>query len=375
MLKRIYIDNFRCLVDFELRFDSIHLFLGQNGSGKSTVFEVLRKLQTFVCDAGKISSIFSINDIPRWKMYPMEVFELEQNFELEIESKQNSYEYKLTINYWPELYPKIKSESLSCNQNFVIKFENGETIIYGDNNLEKTRYPSGVNFSNLLNINTPEITDFRGCLERFIIVKINPSLMKDITEKEEVRLSSYMENYASWYRYLDQHYPQKIAKLKEELQEILSSFVDFNFVKSNPSSWFLNVLFEAEKDKQSYPLSLSELSDGQRALIALYTLITCTQSEDYVLCLDEPENFLALLEIQPWLMELEDLCYGGKLQALLISHHPELINILASSVGYWFEWNGANTPVTIKPIKDESETGLSISELIARGWLYDYEEA
>ena len=48
MLKRIYIDNFRCLVNFELNVDAINLFLGGNGSGKSTVFEALRKIQNFI---------------------------------------------------------------------------------------------------------------------------------------------------------------------------------------------------------------------------------------------------------------------------------------------------------------------------------------
>ncbi len=48
MLKRIYIDNFRCLVNFELSVDSINLFLGPNGAGKSAVFDVLRAMQTFV---------------------------------------------------------------------------------------------------------------------------------------------------------------------------------------------------------------------------------------------------------------------------------------------------------------------------------------
>ncbi len=58
MLKRIHIDNFRCLVNFELNFDSINLFLGGNGSGKSTVFEVLRKLQSFILGDAKLEAIF-----------------------------------------------------------------------------------------------------------------------------------------------------------------------------------------------------------------------------------------------------------------------------------------------------------------------------
>ena len=57
MLKRIYIDNFRCLVDFDLSLDEINLFLGPNGSGKSTVFDVLRKIQAFI-SGGTLSDIF-----------------------------------------------------------------------------------------------------------------------------------------------------------------------------------------------------------------------------------------------------------------------------------------------------------------------------
>jgi hypothetical protein len=105
----------------------------------------------------------------------------------------------------------------------------------------------------------------------------------------------------------------------------------------------------------------------------LYTLIYCTQSEDYTLCIDEPENFLALPEIQPWLLQLYDSCDEGKLQTLLISHHPVLINyLLASPIGYWFE-RQSNTPVRVKKIsnKEADNSGLAISELIERGWLYD----
>ncbi|MGK7926197.1 MAG: hypothetical protein AB4290_13300 [Spirulina sp.] len=67
-------------------------------------------------------------------------------------------------------------------------------------------------------------------------------------------------------------------------------------------------------------------------------------------------------------MQLYDLCGQGRSQALLISHHPELIDILASSVGYWFE-RSHNTSPRIKPVKDKNNTGLLLSELIARGWL------
>ena len=125
------------------------------------------------------------------------------------------------------------------------------------------------------------------------------------------------------------------------------------------------------EDKNTIDYHLGALSDGQKALIILYTLIYCMKSEDYTLCIDEPENFLALPEIQPWLRQLYDFCDEGKLQALLISHHPECINyLLASPIGYWFE-RQSNAPVRVRKISNEEadDSGLKISELIARGWL------
>lgn len=41
MLKRLYVNNFRCLVAFELKLDSFAVLCGPNGSGKSSVFDVI----------------------------------------------------------------------------------------------------------------------------------------------------------------------------------------------------------------------------------------------------------------------------------------------------------------------------------------------
>jgi len=71
MLKRIYIDNFRGLVDFDLSVDQINLFLGPNSSGKSTVFDALRKIQAFVIGDDKVSALFEPNDLTRWQSSPI----------------------------------------------------------------------------------------------------------------------------------------------------------------------------------------------------------------------------------------------------------------------------------------------------------------
>ena len=43
MIRRLYIDNYKCFSNFELRLDKLpcSMIIGANGSGKSTVAEVL----------------------------------------------------------------------------------------------------------------------------------------------------------------------------------------------------------------------------------------------------------------------------------------------------------------------------------------------
>lgn len=50
MLKRLYADNYRCLVNFEIDFNEITLLVGPNGGGKSTIFDLLFKIRELIID-------------------------------------------------------------------------------------------------------------------------------------------------------------------------------------------------------------------------------------------------------------------------------------------------------------------------------------
>jgi AAA15 family ATPase/GTPase len=368
MLKRIYIDNFRGLVNFELNFDSINLFLGGNGSGKSTVFEVLRKIQTFINGDQKIESIFKPSNCTRWQKIPV------QKFELEIDGNGGIYKYELAIHCKKH---KIEYERLSFDRKPLLIYEDQKTKFYRDDYSLSSEFVLPLPHS-FLSLVSPEMDNsklvwFKENLEKIIIVQIVPSQIIDSSKQEETKLNYYIDNFVSWYRYIS-HDQGKTANLISVLQGILPGFVSFKFEKLSEESRTLKLRFSAEADQSiMIDYGLNELSDGQKTIIALYTLIYCTQSEDYVLCIDEPENFLALPEIQPWLIELYDFCDEGKLQAVLISHHPECINyLLASPIGYWFE-RESNSPARVRKISNEEadDSGLQISELIARGWLHE----
>jgi predicted ATPase len=87
----------------------------------------------------------------------------------------------------------------------------------------------------------------------------------------------------------------------------------------------------------------------------------------HTLFLDEPENYLSLPEIQPWLMELNTACGEHFPQTVLISHHPELIDYLGPECGKWIERDPLG-PTRVKKMPERIDEGLKLSGQIARGW-------
>lgn len=114
---------------------------------------------------------------------------------------------------------------------------------------------------------------------------------------------------------------------------------------------------------------LQELSEGQRCLICLYTILHFVLSKGATVLIDEPDNFISLREIQPWLTAATDAVEDKQAQLLLISHHPEIIDQWAPSNGVQFVREDGG-PVRVKKFEVSGTNGeLAASELVARGWV------
>ncbi len=358
MLTRIYIDNFKGLVDFELKdLGAINLFLGENGAGKSTVFEALQLIRKFVGGVAVFFEFEMADTLTRW------VKNTRQTFELDISGNNGIYKYKIIFEE-NNHSTFVLYEALHFNQQLLLKVEFAEAQTYSDDFSIISTYPFQSTNSILCTIpsknNYTHLTWFREQFQQWFIIHPTPSIMTGISEHAHGDLDYDLHNFASWYRHLCQNAGQE-QSITQNLKESLSWFHGFEF---RPVTKALSLYVQLAHDNYHF----TELSDGQRVLIALYTLMTVTRGQNYLLCLDEPENYLALPEIQPWLVQLEEHCETHGLQAMLISHHPELINYLGGSSGYWFS-HKEGQPVTVKRLSEPDPSGISLSELIARGWL------
>jgi len=289
---------------------------------------------------------------------------------LEIEGNSGKYSYYLEILHDIGKHITIvTNEILHFNNEPLFVYKNDKLHVYNDNNKEIAGVPLYLSIGNLKDgLDVKKITWFKEYISKFTIVKMQPQLMTSDSPSEERSPSNNMSNFSSWYRFLSQEYQGQIIELTKELKEVIPGFHSFALSQAGDKHKILKVGYSGEADSDSIKYyKFDELSDGQKVLFVLYTLLFGIRKLGYSLFLDEPENFLALPEIQPWLMAVSDTCGESFRQIVLISHHPELINYFGASAGIWFERN-ANGPVEIKENIYDGKPGLRLSETIARGW-------
>ncbi|MBD3265847.1 AAA family ATPase, partial [bacterium] len=126
----------------------------------------------------------------------------------------------------------------------------------------------------------------------------------------------------------------------------------------------LKAVFRIEN--QDYEFDFMSLSDGQRQLIMLYTILEALRAGVFTtLFIDEPDNYITLREIQPLIENLQDICEEAGKQVIIISHHPEIINKMARGEELLFSRQKGGH-VIVKTIPKVAD--LPPAEIVARGW-------
>lgn len=370
MLKRIFVDNYKCLVDFELRLHEMSLLLGPNGTGKSAVLGVISALRKLVRGEAKVTDddVFPTGTLTRWQERDAQAFEIQAVLGDDV------FDYRLEVGHdRSRNRARITRETLQVAGTPLFAFEMGVVRLYRDDYSEGPTFPTDWSESALARV-VPEDDNRRLCrfvefLSSIVVCALHPPAFRAESMVEDPALTNDAANYADWFRHVVQEYPDLRQPFIDQLKTTLEGgFQSMRLERIAKETRDLVASFDAPEDGSRYELRFDELSDGQRALIVLYGLVFLAHSQDHALFLDEPDNYLALREIQPWLGVLEEAVGDTLGQAMICSHNPEIIDYLGSDCGIFLAREEAGLVVVDKPDVRDSTDGLKLSEIIARGW-------
>ena len=370
MLTRFYADNFKCFVNFELDLDERNVLLGGNGSGKTTVLDALRRIRALISRGNRVDEEFPARDLCLTQNRN------KQRFELDLQSKNGFYQYVVLIEHERDSQKvRIAQESLRHDGKSIFQFAMGNAQLYNEKNYEPgPSLPfdwsrSGIGALHERSDNK-KVTAFKNELRNFIIACPCPPIFEAEAKGENGRFDTIdwrMRNFAEWYNDAARGNMGALQGLFDALGEAMPGFESMDLKRAGVNSLELKVSFrDADGGGKSIPYSFGQLSDGQRMLMALYSLILLSDQRPS-LFLDEPDNYLALREIQPWLAAAGERCGEGLEQLVIASHHPVTIDYLGGASGRWFSREGTD-PVRVDAKPPKSIDGLALSEIVARGW-------
>ena len=368
MITRLYANNFRCLVAFKAEFDSFGVLCGPNGAGKSSVFDALRLIRNLATGDGILGGEGE-RDVPHLEFTNWQNSTI-QEFELGLSSDGHEFEYLIQIeqkaNYEK---PRFVKERATCDGKDLFE-RDLEGVRFRRSDGSATGFPLDWRQAALASIQPKgsllELAKLQEAVARILILRPNPRGMERESKAESKRPDLYMTGLTSWYRSLSQDLDWTVA-LRDLLQEVWPDFRSLRLVDVGLNTKALQLRFDTPNGGGAGELFFEQLSDGEKALLGLYMVraALATGAAPTVL-IDEPDNYVGLPELQPWVLSLRELL-DAEHQAILITHHPEILSSAGTESGRYLWRDNHTSPTRIGPLNIPE--GMTAGEAIARGWV------
>ena len=367
MFNRLWVDNYRCLVNFELRLGETSILLGANGSGKTSVLDVVRALRQLLSGKARVTDpdVFPTRSLTRWGSSDRQVAEVEValtddvlRYRVEVEHERATKRARINLE-----------ELVAVDTGALFRCVKGTVQLYRDDGSEGPQYHVDWTESALARVaprpDNERLTAFLEFFGRVVVCGLIPPAYRAHSVRESEHLAADGHNFSDWYRHAVQEHPDRVEACRSDLQDALGGFREIRLKRVGDEARSAMIVWE--NNGRRYDIRLDEAADGERALATLYALLHLAQGG--TLLLDEPDNYVGLPEIQPWLIALSDACGNTVSQAVLCSHHPEAIDYLGSDSGIFLRRESSGVTTVHYGLRQKAtKPGLKLSELIARGW-------
>lgn len=369
MITRIYVNNFRCLVAFNATFDSFGVLCGSNGAGKTSVFDAISLVRTLATGEGALGGTGD-HDIQKLELTNWLESKM-QEFELNLKVDVHEFQYTIHIEQKADFEkPRIVHEKAVCDNKPLFE-RDLEGVRFQRHDGNETGFPLDWRQAALAAIqprgSIGKLALLQEEIGKLLILRPNPRDVETESRAESIRPNASLSNLNSWYRALSQE-QEWTDTLREELQRVWPDFRFFNLENVGLNAKSLQLRFDSGNRGQPTKLFMEQMSDGERGLIGLYMVRAAMETgAARTVFLDEPDNFVGLPELQPWVLSMRELL-DDKHQLILISHHPEILSNSGEANGQYLWRDNHTSPTRIGSLK--APEGMTAGEAIARGWAH-----
>jgi predicted ATPase len=338
MIKKIHARNFLSLKEVDLELGLRNVLVGPNMSGKSNLIDLLKFLSTIAsARPGLHGAILQRGGFGElcWKGGDENLVDLAVAVAVpstKVGAKPTVFEYSLSllgVGGTGFAVDREKLAILARNEKPRVMYEvqaGGVGSIEEDGKLHKVNLSSWTTALEAVGLPNTEADRFRNFLASWRFFQLIPPLMrKDNPPNPQPFLQEHGENLSNWITTL-QTSPDAFLQIRQAVRDALPELAD---VFIQPTQAATIVLGTLEKNLKR-PTSISRMSDGELAFLALVSLILApVEFSAPVFCVEEPENYLHphLLEVLVELLtQRQDDLGEHAAQILATTHSLQLVD-------------------------------------------------
>lgn len=374
MLQRLYVHNFRCLENFELNLKDLpsSLLIGKNGSGKSTVRDVLEIFQKIGRGTNRISELVKLKDFAQGRT------ETPIRFEIEVLLEKKLYQYILALELSEDFKElRIFEEEAKVDGELVFSRERSKLVyMRATSSLDENQHgytdgaePDEVKVESHLAalpiISFDQLRPLINWLRQMIILAPIPSLIHGESQGSTFQLEKNGLNFGDWFSGVLGRFPKTYTDIEKYLKAIIPDLEDIQNSPTGKETKELTVKFQTN-GQDSLSVSFDDLSDGEKCFFLSAVVLAANKSHGSLFCFwDEPDNYLGLSEVGHFIVSLRRTFENGNGgQFIATSHNPEAIRRFSDENTHLLYRESHLEPARIKLLSEMNLEGDLINTLI-----------
>jgi predicted ATPase len=363
VIQRLYVNNFRCLENFDLSIagQASTLLVGKNGAGKTTVSSALKVLQKIARGTNRVRELVLPQDFSRGQT------DIPMRFEIEVKLIGNIFHYVVAFEL-PKGFKELRifQERLSVDGSEIYSREIEKVSVITAGKGKQSTFMIDWHLVALPLVQEGSAVDplaiFRKWLSQVLILRPLPSLITGDASGETLQPNDEVTNLGTWFTGVMALSPSAYTKMDSYLRQIMPDLQDIRNITTGSDSKSLMMHFSSEQGRAELPFKY--LSDGEKCYMICALVLAAHSAYGPLFCFwDEPDNHLALSEVGHFILTLRKAFKDGG-QFIATSHNPEAIRRFSEENTLLLDRRSHLEPTIVRRLSELQISGDTVGAML-----------